>query len=247
MEYIFCAGNLTLPTTLRTWQLSDATYWLQHWDWFVSQDYAFLYRQVGENGWHRHLRRNGRGRTYHLKYLALNPMPAGDLLRATVTSTSTAWTLRSTSLQFVVTDPSQEATLRSLDAIPYRKHEIRWFMNHPRSSKSRTVQLCQHLLDGTAIQFSDGSYFLADYQVGACAWILATPDGKEWIEGGGLVPGSPEDQSAYRRKLAGQVGAVSFVDSIPWPCGSRGDTANYILLRTFCPQASWEITWYHSV
>ena len=153
-----------------------------------------------------------RGRTYHLEYLALTSFPEGDLLRATVTGTSAAWTLRSTSSQFVVADPSQDAILRHLDAIPYRKPVIRWFMNHLHSSKS-TAQLRRHLLDGTAIQVSDGSYFL-DYQVGACAWILATPDGEEWIEGGGLVPGSPEDQSAYRSELAGQVGAVSFVDSI---------------------------------
>ena len=60
---------------------------------------------------------------------------------------------------------------------------------------------------------SDGSFF-PDYQVGACAWILATPDGDEWIETGGLVQGLPEDQSAYRSELAGQVGAVSFIDAI---------------------------------
>ena len=72
----------------------------------------------------------------------------------------------------------------------------------------------RHLVNGTAIQVSDGSFYLADYQVGACAWILATPGGQEWIEGRGLVPNSPEEQSAYRSELAGQVGAVSFVDLI---------------------------------
>ena len=43
---------------------------------------------------------------------------------------------------------------------------------------------------------------------------MATPDGQEWIEGDGLVPGPPEDQSAYRNELAGQLGAVSFLDAI---------------------------------
>ena len=45
---------------------------------------------------------------------------------------------------------------------------------------------------------------------------MATPDGDEWIEAGGLVPGPPEDQtSAYRSELAGQVGAaVSFIVAI---------------------------------
>ena len=50
MEYVFCAGNLTLPTPLRAWQLSHQHLWLQHWDWFVSDDHTFLYRQIDENG-----------------------------------------------------------------------------------------------------------------------------------------------------------------------------------------------------
>ena len=195
-----------------------------------------------------HSFRNGRGRTYNLEYLALNSMPVGDLLRATVASTSTAWTLRSTSLQFVVNDPSpsqDDNILHSLDAISYLKLEIQWFMNHLWSSKSM-AQLRWHLLNGTAIQVSDGSYF-PDYQVGACAWILATTDGEEWIEGGGLVPGSPDDQSAHRSELAGQVGAVSFVDSIDLAVQQEG-TQLTTYSWAFCrPQASWETTCYYLV
>ena len=213
MEFVFCAGNLTLPTPLRAWKLSHKHLWLQHWDWFVSDDHSFLYRQIGENGWHRHIRRNGRGRTYHLEYLVMTGAPEGDIARATVTGTASAWTLCNTSSNYIVRDPTvRDGVTRRLDAITFHQPEIQWFMQRLRCSCS-TSELYRHLMEGTAIIVSDGSYF-PDYQVGACAWILATPDGNEWIEGGGLVPGPPEDQSAYRSELAGQLGAVSFLDAI---------------------------------
>ena len=169
MEFVFCAGNLTLPTPLHTWTLSEERLWLQHWDWFVSEDHSFLYRQVGENGWHRHLRRHRRGRTYHLAYLALTSAPTDDIERATVTGTSAAWTLCSTSSSYNVVDPNARVgRTRQLDAIIYNQPDIRWFMQRLRCSCSTTL-LHRHLLAGTALIVSDGSYF-PDYQVGACAW-----------------------------------------------------------------------------
>ena len=38
---------------------------------------------------------------------------------------------------------------------------------------------------------------------GACAWIISTPDGKEWIQGIGVVPGEAEEQNSYRSELSG--------------------------------------------
>ena len=49
-------------------------------------------------------------------------------------------------------------------------------------------------------------HFFQLEEVGSCAWIIATPDGKEWIKDGGVVTGESYDQSAYRSELAGQLG-----------------------------------------
>ena len=70
------------------------------------------------------------------------------------------------------------------------------------SSAPLTDRLLYHLLHGTALAVSDGSYFPL-HKVGACAWVIATPDGSQWISGGGLVPGTKEDQSLYSSELAG--------------------------------------------
>ena len=85
---------------------------------------------------------------------------------------------------------------------------------------STTSSLPQHIIQGSTVNVSDGSYY-PRYNVGACAWIISTPDGLEYISGGGVIPGTDEEQSAYRSKLGGQLGLTIFLTSIQLP-----DTAN---------------------
>ena len=81
-------------------------------------------------------------------------------------------------------------------------------MNH-MSSSPRTTTLLQQILNGSAYAVSNGSFFL-DYKLGATAWIDATTDGEEWIQGGGLVLGSPDDQDPYHSELGGLLGIAAF-------------------------------------
>ena len=71
-------------------------------------------------------------------------------------------------------------------------------------------------MNGTAIAVSDGSFF-PHSQVGACAWIISSPDGTEWVRGGGIIPGIPADQSAYRSELGGQLGIAAIVSNLIMP------------------------------
>jgi len=47
--------------------------------------------------------------------------------------------------------------------------------------------LLSAIRDGTGCAVSDGSYY-PNEKVGAAAWIIITPEGNEWIEGGGVLP-----------------------------------------------------------
>ena len=44
----------------------------------------------------------------------------------------------------------------------------------------------------TALVVSDGSYY-PNEEAGACAWTISTLDGKEWVKGGGIIPGTCKD------------------------------------------------------
>jgi hypothetical protein len=69
------------------------------------------------------------------------------------------------------------------------------------------------LRDGAGCTVSDGSYY-PNEKVGAAAWIIITPDGTEWVEGGGALPGPADVPNSYRSELGGQVGIVSCLQCI---------------------------------
>ena len=87
------------------------------------------------------------------------------------------------------------------DKIVVNQPAIDWFMHFLKPSTS-TTSLLNHLKSGTAVGVSDGSCYPHN-RVGSCDWIVATPNGKEWIKDGGLISGTPDDQSAYRSELGG--------------------------------------------
>jgi hypothetical protein len=61
------------------------------------------------------------------------------------------------------------------------------------------------LLSGTAVAVSDGSFYRESRKASA-AWIVASADGREFIKGGGLIPGPARLHSAYRSELGGLLG-----------------------------------------
>lgn len=69
--------------------------------------------------------------------------------------------------------------------------KIKLFLSHLQKSQS-IVSLNKHILKGTAVAVSDGSYY-PHSQVGAYAWIISSPDGLSWIKGGGIILGSKKD------------------------------------------------------
>ena len=71
-------------------------------------------------------------------------------------------------------------------------------------------------MQGTAVGVSDGSYFPIQ-KVGLCTWLISTPDGSEFIKGGGIIPGSTNDQSSYRSELGGQLGLAAIMSSTILP------------------------------
>ena len=53
---------------------------------------------------------------------------------------------------------------------------------------------------------------------------MSTPDGNEWIKGGGFVPGRQEDLNSYRGELGSLVGIVNCLEALfsILDCSSHG-------------------------
>ena len=115
--------------------------------------------------------------SFHKQYLIINdPPPAASLCATVLTCSNNDHTIQS----------DDRTSAIPFDTITISTPTIAWFSRHYDSCRS-TERLLHHLLAGTAIAVSDGSYF-EEYGIGACGWIIATSDGEEWIEGRGLVP-----------------------------------------------------------
>ena len=84
--------------------------------------------------------------------------------------------------------------------------QLPWTMSTLRTSPS-IEGLLLALRNGTSCAVSDGSFY-PNEKVVAAAWIIITPDGTEWIEGGGVLPGPADVQNSYCSELGGQVGIV---------------------------------------
>jgi len=84
-----------------------------------------------------------------------------------------------------------------------QKPKLPWTMSILRTSPS-IDGLLSAIRDGTGCAVSDGSYY-PNEKMGAAASIIITPDGNEWIEGGGILPGPDDVQTCIEVNWAARL------------------------------------------
>ena len=213
LNYIFPLETKSLPIPLGNWNTMTTEQWLNSWDFFITPNKEFLYQNHGNSIWSRFLLIPNSHRSYYTQPYNLHIAPSDVLERATVSLHNNRFIVASSSpphTTSISTAPSLQ-----FDKITLQQPKIKRFMNHLISTPI-TASLLYHILHGSAVGVSDGSYY-PDTNVGACAWIVSTPDGSEYISGGGLLPGSPSEQNAYRSELGGQVGLAAFITALELP------------------------------
>ena len=94
---------------------------------------------------------------------------------------------------------------------------ISWLNSYLSCTKS-TSALKKNIISGTSLAVSDGFYYPKE-EVGACAWAISTPDGKEQLQRGGVIPGLKKEQNIYRAELGGQPGIALFNKAVKVPLG----------------------------
>ena len=215
LRQIFKGQQYSLERPLGAWESMTDTQWIDSWDFFLSGDKEFLYHRANKR-WHRHIKRQNTHKSYHIEFLDLDDIPRHDLSRASVKSSAHNLLVTSLSHKPHIL-PHPDTIAHTFGHIKLLKPKIDWFM-HYISSSHQTNRLWNEILEGRAYAVSDGSFFPSS-QTGACAWIVSTRDGLEWFKGGGIIPGSREDQDPYRSELGGQVGLASVITAIVLPDG----------------------------
>ena len=204
----------TLIQPLGVWNYHNHEIWISEWDWFMVPDRSILYHRDINDIWKIHDLD-----TYsHYRYAIIGQLsdePSMELIRVTTQISGHLIEIKNTALR--TTSITNRDNLITFDAIQLSEPKVGWF-NTLLTSSPTTSYLKECLINGSAVGVSDGSYFPIQ-EVGACGWIISTPDGGEWIEGGGVIPGLQSDQNSYRSELGGQLGIASFISSVNLPKG----------------------------
>ena len=196
---------------LGNWIIKSDSEWTDNWDWFLSADREFLYFRLDSRTWHRFLKLPHAHRGYHDDFFEMHVHPIGNLCPATVCSRDGGIHLLS-SVHRAAANPPADNIQHLVGNRVIRKPQLPWTMSTLRTSPS-IEGLLLALRDGAGCAVSDGSYY-PNEKVGAAAWIIITPDGTEWIEGGGVLPGPADVQNSYWSELVGPVGIASCLQSL---------------------------------
>lgn len=89
------------------------------------------------------------------------------------------------------------------------------FFNNLSHSTTLTL-LHEHVFAGTVLAVSDGLSYPITH-LGACGWIISTPDQKEWIQGGCIIPGDLVIHNAYMTDLGERTGIALFFNTFIIP------------------------------
>jgi hypothetical protein len=210
MEFLF-PDNLHLRQVLGNWIIQSDCEWTDNWDWFLSADREFIYFRLDSRTWHRFSKLPYAHRGYHDEFLEMHVHPTGDLCQATVCSRDGSIHLLS-SVHRAAANPPADNIQHLVGNRVIRKPQLPWTMSTLQTSPS-IEGLLLALRDGAGCAISDRSYY-PNEKVGAAAWMIITPDGTEWIEGGGVLLCPADVQNSYRSELGEQVGIASCLHCI---------------------------------
>ena len=211
VKIIYSADSLQLPTKLKNWTISTSVL-LQSWDWFTTTDREFLFHRANDK-WHRHLLKPTTHRSYYTDHLTFPSPPSITLLPATIKT-------KNNSIDLLNYFPSRHISSTNEPTITIGPFTFKancqqcFFTNISHSDNLHS--LYNHVIDGTALAVSDGTFY-PSHHIGAFGWIISTPDLAEWIQGGSIVPGELSTHSAYRAELCGQAGIAFFFYSLILP------------------------------
>ena len=208
---IFSVASCYLPSPLGNW-LDNTSICLQSWDWFVSRNKEYLYHNLG-SFWNRHPIKGNTHRSYFLSYSRSPSPPTVIIHPATISVTPTA--LRLQSFKPIPLDHNPPPSTISIGPFSFISGSQQCFFNNITHSDTLN-SLYAHVFNGTAIACSDGSFYPLAH-IGACGWVVSTPDMTEWIQGGCIVPGDLSIHSAYRAELGGLTAIALFFNTLITP------------------------------
>ena len=186
-KFYILQQNKFTKHTVGSWIIKNNIEWTREWDWFDTNSKEFIYYHEAPLIWRRHLKTitNITHTIKNITYQIYLKRPyLGSQLNLEERMTPTQRILHSENTPIIT-------KISYFGDISFVNPEINWFNKYLEYS-ANTSALKHHLCQGAVVIVSD-RYFYPNEQVGACAWIVASPDGKELIQGGRVIPSKHRD------------------------------------------------------
>jgi len=166
--------------------------------WFTNDDGTQLYQKIN-HGWQTFtpipLRRRSR---------SFNPIPEPVNIDALPENRHRATVDRHSSI--ITVSGHGPIDTQSLQSRPSHNQTFFESWQGEHTIEGEIQALIQDIISGHAVAVSDGSF---RDQHGAAAWTIEGKDTSSKLQGAGVTPGLPEDQSAYRSELFGLWGILN--------------------------------------
>ena len=189
-----------LRPRLGHWVLTSDEF-ITEWDFFLNNQNTLIWHQNQEWIYFDRVT-NDRGRYYTYnrttpRRISKTP-PRGILWRTTVSLDGDLWHTQGR---------DYNVTQLELDNLQWHTFpDSAWICTNIQGEEN-TPYLRDCLSQEGIIAVSDGSYHKSE-QIGAAAWTLSSKCGSFKLSGGGITPGNPSSQSAYRSEAAGILGII---------------------------------------
>ena len=189
--------RLSLKQPLGGWLASPH----ESWEWFFSpRDRLLIHRT--KDGFEVHQSSSASAQATFLKEATPHmDFDVQDLELAAVKESSGSYLLKISSSLATSIDPEPPPAHSSLESMQTSlPEEDQWATATLEIPEDDCATLSEALREGTALAVSDGSF---KDSFGTSAFVLEGKDGTHRLTGANVVPGHPDDQSAYRSEIAG--------------------------------------------
>ena len=207
----------TYPNPLGTWLLPQDTF-IQGWDYFITTSSDLVEHKEEKWIYHSPLTQS---RSRHLRYDLTKPRRISNTPPRTRIFRTTIHRLRDIATTEGYAINNEQAQI--LPSIPLNKSEafMTYLHQHPDSAwiapEVHGLQNIQDIIDGfiqgSLAGISDGS-FHKEWQTSSAAWSMVNTTTEKAICGGGIIPGPPKAQDAYRGETGGLHGLLLVVLSL---------------------------------
>ena len=216
----------TYPKPLGKWTLTEEEF-LYGWDYFINNQQDLIHHDGEEWRYYSPIKES---RSRHHRYHLDNPKrctnvpPRNRIYRTTIQTnnkiaTTDGYNIHQDITNIVINPTTLQQRFKTIIS---SQPDSAWIMGKLYGIKN-LKKVIKGFLEGTSAGISDGSHN-QHWGLASAAWSIVNEPTGEAICGGGMIPGTREDQNSYRSEASGLYGILLVVHTMEVLTKQQGST-----------------------